>query len=70
MRSKEEIIFHVNCENQMIEYSYQPLLEEIFPSGARNCSLLHSVPARYEAYPASYPMGTGSSFRVGKVVGE
>jgi hypothetical protein len=32
------------------------------PGKGKNCSLLHSVQTGSEAYPASYPMGTGGSF--------
>jgi hypothetical protein len=37
------------------------------PGNAKYC-LLHSVQTGYEAHPASYPMGTGNDFPVGKAV--
>jgi hypothetical protein len=40
-----------------------------FPVGAGNFSLRYRVQNGYGAHPASYPMGTGVSFPVGKVVG-
>jgi hypothetical protein len=41
-----------------------------FPAGAGNFSLPHRVQNGSEAHPASYPMGTRSSFPVGKAAGE
>jgi hypothetical protein len=38
-----------------------------FPARAGNFSLRHHVQTSYGAHPASYPMGTGSPFRGGKV---
>jgi hypothetical protein len=38
-----------------------------FPAEARDFSLLHSIQTGFVAHPASYPMGTGSSFPTGKV---
>jgi hypothetical protein len=40
-----------------------------FPAGAGNFSLHHRVRNGSGAHPASYPMGTGSSFPVGKAAG-
>jgi hypothetical protein len=40
-----------------------------FPEGAGNFSLHHRFQNDSGAHPASYPMGTGISFRGGKAVG-
>jgi hypothetical protein len=40
----------------------------LFPAGARNFSLLHTVQTGSGAHPASSPMGTGDSFPGGKAV--
>jgi hypothetical protein len=40
-----------------------------FPAGAGNFSLHHRVQNGSGAHPASYPMGTRSSFSVGKAAG-
>jgi hypothetical protein len=40
-----------------------------FPVEAGNLSLHHRVQNGSEAYPASYPMGTGDSFTGGKAAG-
>jgi hypothetical protein len=37
-----------------------------FPAGAENFSLRHKIQAGSGAHPASYPKGTGGSFRGGK----
>jgi hypothetical protein len=44
-------------------------IDDRFPAGAGNFSLLHRVQTTSGAYPASYPMGTGGSFFGGKSVG-
>jgi hypothetical protein len=36
----------------------------LFPAGARDFSVLHSVQTGSEAHPASYTMSTGASFPV------
>jgi hypothetical protein len=40
-----------------------------FPEGAGNFSLRHHVQTGSGVHPASYPMGTGSSFTGGKAAG-
>jgi hypothetical protein len=40
-----------------------------FPAVAGNFSLHHRVQNGSEAHPASYPMGSGGSFRGGKTAG-
>jgi hypothetical protein len=61
-----------NVEKHFYEYQYVAQLVQRrptgwvagirFPTGERDYSLLHSVQTGSGAHPASYPVGTGSSF--------
>jgi hypothetical protein len=45
------------------------MIEVLFPVAGGNFSLRHHVQTGSGAHPASYPMGTGSSFPGGKAAG-